>query len=71
MNNLENTTGQPPKWEHKIVIDKYLGYGIMDEINQLGQQGWEMVSSTSVVVEGTTTQINYLFKRLKRQSLNN
>jgi hypothetical protein len=54
-----------PYWEYKIVIDKYLGYSIMDEINYLGQLGWEMVSSTGVVVEGSTTQINYLFKRLK------
>jgi hypothetical protein len=57
-----------PEWEHKIIIDKNLGYSIMDEINQLGQQGWEIVSSVSVVFEGSTTQINYLFKRLKIQS---
>jgi len=65
MNNLKKTTEEFPRWEHKLVIDRNFGYSIIDEINQFGQQGWEMVSSSSVVFEGTTIQIIYMLKRLK------
>ncbi|QOK28081.1 DUF4177 domain-containing protein [Cytobacillus oceanisediminis] len=34
-----------------------------EELNKLGQEGWECVSVYSQVIGGSATEINYLFKR--------
>ena len=32
-------------------------------LNQLGAEGWELVDSTEFTVEGSTSEVNYNFKR--------
>lgn len=34
-----------------------------EELNKLGQEGWECVSVYAPVSAGTSTEISYLFKR--------
>jgi hypothetical protein len=34
-----------------------------EELNKLGQEGWECVSVYTPVSAGTSTEISYLFKR--------
>jgi Domain of unknown function (DUF4177) len=65
-------------WEYKtVVIDQkssFWGSGsdfqdknfIEDGLNKLGQEGWELVSSTpNADMQGRTTKILLIFKRVK------
>jgi hypothetical protein len=58
-----------PRWEYKSV-QMSLGATTADmdkAFNPLGEQGWELATSNSVVYPGGTGGItNYVFKRPKR-----
>lgn len=54
------------KWEYAIVFVKD-GVNVLDRknsLNQMGQEGWELVSSAPVINSLKDTGIEYQFKRL-------
>jgi hypothetical protein len=56
-----------PKWEHKTVrLSFTVTTEYMDKaFNELGEQGWELVTSNSVTLQ-SGGHTNYVFKRPKR-----
>jgi hypothetical protein len=65
------------KWEYKAItqiinpdgtcfwIDGYEMWSPVDRLNDLGNDGWEVVNMLDVQVNGTTTSINIYLKRRK------
>ena len=60
----------PVRWEYKIINIRSEGYRLdpvyTDRLNALGEEGWELVSITSVNFKtGATDNIGMVFKRRK------
>lgn len=66
------------KWEYKSVeitkekgkgflgVDHFNFPGLIEEINLMGDEGWELVNSIPIIeYQGITTRIACMFKRLK------
>jgi len=49
------------KWEYKIVTSSVRSSGDEQELNRLGEEGWELVAATW----GDTHGSKYIFKRRK------
>ena len=57
-----------PRWEYQIINIRSENYRLdpaaAEELNRLGQEGWELVSITSVNFKtGATDNIAMVFKR--------
>jgi len=48
------------KWEYKIITENFSSYYIEENLNKLGEAGWELVATRTR--EGITV---YIFKRQK------
>src|SRR5712691_6685236 len=60
-------------WEYKIINVRSENYSMdprrAEELNRLGDEGWELVSITSINFKtGATDHIGMVFKREKQQS---
>src|SRR5581483_5870921 len=60
-------------WEYKIIIVRSENYSMdprrAEELNRLGDEGWELVSITSINFKtGATDHIGMVFKREKASS---
>ena len=63
-----------PKWEYKLTTLSELDENAEKELNKLGEEGWELVGSPSVVSArpqpqgsaGTSTKVKLIFKRAQR-----
>ena len=50
------------KWEYKVVMDQTPGGGMEKRLNELGEEGWELVA-TSPVGGPLASFRNLIFKR--------
>jgi hypothetical protein len=63
-----------PKWEYKLTTLSELDENAEQELKKLGEEGWELVGSPSVVSArpqaqgsaGTSTKVKLIFKRTSR-----
>ena len=55
------------QWEHLALThaEKKFDGKLAKQINELGDQGWQLVDVSTVVVEGTTEKTIFCFKRQK------
>jgi hypothetical protein len=63
----------PPRWVYRFVTfncspyvasdQRKLEKALLDEMNSLGAQGWELVAATPIMAEDVTQEIRYVFKR--------
>jgi len=61
----------PPRWEYRIVVHdcnlyedvKRPAKDLLNELNSLGADGWELVAAVPIVQEDVTKEIRYVFKR--------
>jgi NADPH:quinone reductase-like Zn-dependent oxidoreductase len=53
------------RWEYKVVVDQPGGTTAEQLLNQMGRDGWELVSVVAVQREGATNGV-YFFKRPER-----
>jgi hypothetical protein len=65
---LEKECAEMTKWEYKIINIRSENYRLdpnaATQLNQLGEEGWELVSITSVNFKtGATDNIAMVFKR--------
>ncbi len=59
------------KWEYKVVqldkVNERYAYLHEEELNKLGEDGWELVSTSIVIDEGDTTFTMLHLKRIKKE----
>lgn len=59
----------PARWEHAALTHDdaaVAGYGkLAAQINQMGDDGWQLVTVSTVVKDGATTKTIFYFKRQK------
>ncbi len=77
LNRFDSTAGRGERtmktWEYKIINVRSENYSMdprrAEELNRLGDEGWELVSITSINFKtGATDHIGMVFKREKRVS---
>jgi len=52
-----------PQWEYTFVEFSAFGKGEAKMLNDMGQRGWELVSSVTVTFLGCTVGFTHYFKR--------
>jgi hypothetical protein len=69
---MEGFDSMLPKWAYRIVSHDCNPYeearrpselDLLNELNSLGAEGWELVTAIPMIREGVTDEIKYVFKR--------
>jgi hypothetical protein len=67
--DVEPKPGQDaPRWEHAAMTHNQSAVGgaeLSRQINQMGNEGWELVNVSNVLKDGTTEKTIFYFKRPK------
>jgi hypothetical protein len=57
----------PPKWEYKVkTVEGRDNESFEKELNEMGEEGWELGGTVSKVNAGNSGPLRLIFKRAKR-----
>lgn len=57
------TSGDSTKWEHKVISSRDTGTKFEQQLDQLGREGWQVVTSSDVQREMTVPTLVVILKR--------
>jgi hypothetical protein len=63
----DNVQSSDMQWEHLAITHQGAGLGgeLSQQINRLGNEGWQLVCVSTVEKDGTTEKTVYYFKRAR------